>query len=296
MWPVVFVLHNDVRWRRCGTRILIIGIGKHAFRAYKPSSEIDKALESAVLEFFLLVHHVHGMELARDFVFVNRDNGKVVERLQANSIREQRAVIRRRRGNHAAHRDFVIVILMNLKAITAHKFIDLIANGSSRAIGIHLHTLQIFKLQHATECKRALLAYRDDELMGNYGFETKARLAFLLGGENDVIFIVLQAFNKIERETLRYAELYRFTEVVVVGANKRRQIIARDSVQRTYGQLARELTRVLMHNRNALIKLAQRIVHIGRELFAIARKLHVAPLALKQRNAEFLLKRTNSVR
>lgn len=115
---------------------------------------------------------------------------------------------------------------MNLKAITAHKFIDLIANRSARAIGIHLHAFQIFKLQHATECKRALLAYRDDELMGNYGFETKARLAFLLGGENDVIFVVFQAFNKIERETLRYAELYRFTEVVVIGTNKRRQIIA----------------------------------------------------------------------
>ena len=55
----------------------------------------------------------------------------------------------------------------------------------------------------------------NDELMGNYGFETKARLAFLLGGENDVIFVVFQAFNKIERETLRYAELYRFTEIVV---------------------------------------------------------------------------------
>ena len=95
---------------------------------------------------------------------------------------------------------------------------------------------------------------------------------------------------------MRYAELHRFTEVVVVGTNERRQIIARDSVQRTYGQLARELTRVLMHNRDALIKLAQCIVHIGRELFAIARKLHVAPLALKQRNAEFLLERTNSVR
>ena len=95
---------------------------------------------------------------------------------------------------------------------------------------------------------------------------------------------------------MRYAELYRFTEVVVVGANKRRQIIARDSVQRTYGQLARKLARVLMHNRNALIKLAQRIVHIGRELFAIARKLHVAPLALKQRNAELLLERAYGIR
>ena len=185
---------------------------------------------------------------------------------------------------------------MNLKAITGHEFIDLIANGSSRAIGIHLHALQVFKLQHATECKRALLTYRNDKLMGNCGFETKARLAFLLGGENNVIFIVFQAFNKIERETLRYAELYRFTEVVVIGTNERRQIIARDGIQRTYSQLARELARVLMHNRNALIKLAQCIVHIGRELFAVARKLHVAPLALKQRNAEFLLKRTNGVR
>ena len=132
--------------------------------------------------------------------------------------------------------------------------------------------------------------------MGNDGLETKARLAFLLGGENDVIFVVFQAFDKIERETLRYTELHRFTEVVVIGANERRQIIARDGVQRTHGQLARELARVLMHNGDALIELAQRIVHIGRELFAIARKLHIAPLALKQRNAEFFLKRTNGVR
>ena len=185
---------------------------------------------------------------------------------------------------------------MNLKAITSDEFIDFVANGSASAIGIHLHALKVFKLQYTTERKRALLAYRDDELMGNDGLEAKARLAFLLGGENDVIFVVFQAFDKIERETLRYTELHRFTEVVVIGANERRQIIARNGVQRTHSQFARELTRVLMHNGDALIELAQRIVNIGRELFAIARKLHIAPLALKQRNAELLFEGTNGVR